>query len=111
VSSDPLVRLCRVQEQEPHRSAAPGVECVLAEIEETRRLTPVLMFNGVRVYDECDIPALIAFAEISLLLDQAAQGNLRMTPGEVQNASDRHLLEQGHRLQFGCCARESERAA
>ena len=62
------------------------------------------MFEGHRVYDACDIPALVAFSDIPALLELAHRGRLDLQLAEIQTASDRHLYETGHRLAFGCCA-------
>ena len=64
---------------------------------------PILRWHGHRVFDVEDVPGLIALAEIGALLEVAAQSQLITDPREIRSASDRHLYEFGHRLQFGCC--------
>jgi len=64
---------------------------------------PVLRLDsGERVLDECDVPALLALVELSVLIERkwvehAAAGELPST------AVTRHREETGHRLSFGCC--------
>ena len=60
--------------------------------------------EGQRVYDQGDIPALIALCEIELLLVAAGQLRLREHVGFYLSAADRHRLEFRHGLAFGCCA-------
>jgi hypothetical protein len=57
------------------------------------------------IYDVEDIPALIAFGDIQHLLAEARRRPERLRAFNPQSDSDRHLVETGHRLEFGCCAR------
>jgi len=64
---------------------------------------PVLMFNGVRVYDACDIPALSAMAHAAVLVER--KWITRLAADDLPStAVSRHVEETGHRLRQGCCA-------
>jgi hypothetical protein len=61
--------------------------------------------NGERipVWDEEDVEVLIALAHIKALLSVAAAAPALVSPEITRSAAERHLLEHGHVLQFGCC--------
>lgn len=65
--------------------------------------TPVLRtVDGDRVYDAGDVPALLALAELSALIDRS--WTRHVAHGEMPtSAAERHRREFGHRLAFGCC--------
>lgn len=61
--------------------------------------------DGTRlpVFDENDVEVFIALAHIRALLEVARFQPHRLTPAAARSSSERHLLETGHRLSFGCC--------
>jgi len=59
--------------------------------------------NGERVYDAHDIYVLCRLDEISVMLDSYSLERRAMTMAVPRNANERHMLEFGHMLTFGCC--------
>lgn len=88
-------------EQAPQRNG-PGGSARSVGIQEARP-HPVLQFQGQRVYDVEDIPALIALNVIPLYIRRGHE--LLQASGKIgyTSESDRHLAEHGHELEFGCC--------
>lgn len=73
--------------------------------------TPVLRTgNGDRVFDETDIPALMALAELAILIERRWVNHV--ATGELpSSAAESHRRTHGHRLDFGCCARHNAKTA
>jgi hypothetical protein len=62
--------------------------------------------EGRRIYDEHDIPAILALAELAVMIERkwirhVGAGSLPTT------AVESHLRDHGHRLHFGCCRRRA----
>ena len=72
---------------------------------------PVLrLASGERVFTEADVPAILALAELAVLIEHAwiqhvSAGQLPST------AATAHEREHGHRLRMGCCLPTAARAA
>jgi hypothetical protein len=64
------------------------------------------MFRGQRVYDERDIPALVALVAIAVRLEYAAASRAAAL-SEPQTAAVAHLREHGHALSYGCCSSDA----
>lgn len=62
------------------------------------------------VFDESDVEVFIALAHLRALVEVAARDSALLTPENARSSSDRHLIEKGHRLRFGCCRREETSA-
>jgi len=57
----------------------------------------------VPVFDERDVEVFIALAHIKAVLEVARSAPDLLDQSQARSSSDRHLLETGHRLRFGCC--------
>jgi hypothetical protein len=72
---------------------------------------PVLrLASGERVFTEADVPAILALAELAVLIEHSwiqhiGAGRLPST------AATTHELEYGHRLRMGCCLPTADAAA
>jgi hypothetical protein len=60
--------------------------------------------NGQRVYDEADVPALVAFIDIEVTLIDARRRRLLGLRRELLSWHELHLVEFGHEFAHGCCA-------
>lgn len=67
--------------------------------------TPVLRTGeDDRVYDACDIPAIVGLITIELQLVHARARRLRRVRKDLLSFREAHLVEFGHEFGHGCCA-------
>lgn len=59
--------------------------------------------TSVPVFDARDVEVFIALAHISAVLEVARRAPDLLTSEAALSSSDRHWLEEGHRLRWGCC--------
>jgi hypothetical protein len=64
--------------------------------------------SGERVFDAEDVYVLCRLDVISVMLDLYGLKRQVMTQAVPSSAAQRHVLETGHKLAFGCCARGEE---
>lgn len=75
--------------------------------DEPRMEAPLKLSSGERVYTEDDVPALLALAELAVLIEHSWVKHVRF--GSLPStAQTRHEAEHGHTLRFGCCGDRAE---